>query len=420
MKKRVLIGLIILTTLAAAFAVVRSQLPITSVPLRTTPRFLNPPPKDHQPAQLTETDLSVLEETPLIIPEPLRIRKLEGKRLQAPKGFRIQIFALGFKKPRMMAINQQGDLMITAAKEGRVYVLPDRDGDGVADEKIVFAAGMRFPHGIVVDGDSVLVAEEDKVQRLKDVDNDGRADQKEILISNLPTGGNHITRTIAIDAQRNIYVSIGSSCNVCRDDPRRAAILRFNPDGSNETLFAAGLRNAVGIVFHPQTGKLWATDNGRDWLGDELPPEEIDIVEFQQHYGWPFCYGDKVTDPDMGDEAFCQTTASPAVTMQAHSAPLGLRFINSKSFPNQLQGDLLVAFHGSWNRSVPTGYKIVRVKMENGKPVWVEDFITGWLNPDGTVWGRPVDVIEGKDGALYISDDNEGIIYRVTYEPPVS
>jgi glucose/arabinose dehydrogenase len=222
-----------------------------------------------------------------------------------------------------------------------------------------------------------------------------------------------------------MYVSAGSSCNVCIEkDPRRAAVMEFNPDGSGQRIFAKGLRNAVGLAVNPKTDSIWATVNGRDMLGDDLPPEVIvDLGKDGGDFGWPYCYGDRVPDSNFtkpGDNR-CQTVIPPKVQMQAHSAPLGLAFYEGSEFPAEYRNNLFVAFHGSWNRSVPTGYKVVRVKLdEKGQPQGgAEDFITGWLAPRETKrgrWmGRPVGIVFGGDGAMYLSDDADGVIYRVIW-----
>ena len=211
-------------------------------------------------------------------------------------------------------------------------------------------------------------------------------------------------------------LSIGSSCNVCEErDQQRAVIMEYSPDGSGGRVFAEGVRNAVGFVFHPVTGEIWATENGRDALGDDIPPDELNIIREGQHHGWPFCYGKRVPDPSFDDTSRCATTEGSTHDIQAHSAPLGLRFIDSPEFPQGWQGDLLVAYHGSWNRREPTGYKVVRMVVEGSHIVSEEDFIYGWLLDNGTSLGRPVDLIFGlEDGALYISDDKAGLIYRMT------
>ena len=238
---------------------------------------------------------------------------------------------------------------------------------------------------------------------------------REAIVEGLPSGG-HISRTVGFSPSDKMYVSIGSLCNVCEEtDVRRAAVMEYNPDGSEARVYAEGLRNSVGFVFHPTTGHIWATENGRDNLGDDIPPDEINILRDGQHYGWPYCYGKNIPDRTINDPDRCATTQESLHDMQAHSAPLGLRFINSPQFPEEWQGDLLVAYHGSWNRGEPTGYKVVRLVVDGSSVVAEEDFINGWLLDNGTSVGRPVDLIFGpQDGALYISDDGAGVIYRVT------
>ncbi|MBI2561619.1 MAG: PQQ-dependent sugar dehydrogenase, partial [candidate division NC10 bacterium] len=208
----------------------------------------------------------------------------------------------------------------------------------------------------------------------------------------------HWTRTIAFGPDGKMYVSVGSSCNACEErDPRRAGILQFTPDGTGGRIFARGIRNAVGITFHPRTGELWATNNGRDWLGDDFPPDTILVVKDGAHYGWPHCNGLRVPDPDFGRPDFCKITAPPVVEIQAHSATLGLAFYTGNMFPAEYHGD-----------------KVIRIPMQGGRPGAPQDFATGWLQGN-RAWGRPVDVITGRDGALYVSDDRAGLIYRISY-----
>jgi glucose/arabinose dehydrogenase len=331
-----------------------------------------------------------------------------------PEGFRIEIFASGLEAPRFMALSPDGVLFITALDGGEVVALPDRNKDGKADRVITFVKGLKRPHGIDFHEGYLYVGETHQVVRFKYDKFDTAPGEKEIIVPNLPTGG-HFTRTVRFSPDGKMYVSVGSSCNVCQEkDERRAAILQFNPDGSDGEIFARGLRNSVGITWHPQTKEMWATDNGRDWLGDNLPPEEINIVKEGKNYGWPQCYGNKIPDPEYGSEEFCKKTMPPVFEMQAHSAPLGLAFYTGNMFPEEYRGDLFVAFHGSWNRSVPTGYKVVRVKIEDGKPASIEDFAAGWLRGQKAE-GRPVDVIVGLDGSLYISDDRAGMVYRISH-----
>jgi glucose/arabinose dehydrogenase len=333
--------------------------------------------------------------------------------IRLPEGFRIEVFARDLESPRFMALSPDGVLFTTIIDSGKVVALPDRDKDGKADRVVAFIEGLRDPHGIDFHEGYLYIGETNQVVRFKYDGFDSKPGKKEVIVPNLPTGG-HSTRTVGFGPDGKMYVSVGSSCNVCEEeDERRAAILQSNPDGSEGKIFAKGLRNSVGITWHPETGELWATDNGRDWLGDNLPPEEINIVKEGNHYGWPYCYGDRVPDSEYDKSDFCQKTTPPVFKMQAHSAPLGLTFYTGKLFSEEYRGNLFVAFHGSWNRSVPTGYKVVRIKIKDGRPEKVEDFATGWLE-GRSAWGRPVDVLVGPDGGLFVSDDKGGVIYRIT------
>ncbi|MFZ0480560.1 MAG: PQQ-dependent sugar dehydrogenase, partial [Terriglobales bacterium] len=249
-------------------------------------------------------------------------------------------------------------------------------------------------------------------------------------LADLPTGGGHSTRSLLFHGGK-MYISAGSSCNVCIEkDPRRASVMEFNPDGTSQKIFAKGLRNAVGLAVNPKTDTVWVTVNGRDWLGDDLPPETIyDLGQGGVDGGWPYCYGDRVfdsefaksADPKLGPDR-CKNVIEPKVQMQAHSAPLGLAFYENTMFPPEYRNNIFVAFHGSWNRSVPTGYKVVRVKLDDkSQPVGgAQDFITGWLAPGETKkghWmGRPVGIAFAADGSMYLSDDAGGVIYRVTWK----
>lgn len=340
----------------------------------------------------------------------------EYHTLSLPEGFTVSIFASGFEKARFLAVDPTtGDIFVSDASAGVVYRLADRDTNMIADENKSFFAGLTYPHGLAFHDGWLYIAAENQIVRVRDTDGDGDGDRREVIVPSLPSGGNHVSRTIVFDSTGMMYVSIGSTCNACdEEDPRRGAVVRYTADGKNETIFGEGLRNSVGLDFHPVTGQLWGSENGRDFLGDNLPPEEINIITEGKHYGWPDCYSRRVVDPDFGTEEFCATTEQPIVEMQAHSAPLGIRFIRGEDMPEYLRGDLLVAFHGSWNRREPTGYKVVRISEEDGQ-YRIRDFITGWQ--DGTkVWGRPVDMVEGSDGSLYVSDDELNVVYRIAYQ----
>jgi len=334
-----------------------------------------------------------------------------------PPGFAISIFAQNLDSPRMMALGPDGQLYVAERGAGRIVRLADRNADGAADNLEVVAQGLNFPSSLAFYRDgSLYVAETTRILRLSHPDSQGVFQNSQIVIDGLPSGG-HNTRTVLFSPDwSTLFVSIGSSCNVCvEEDSRRAAIMAYNPDGSNGRLYASGLRNAVGITFRPGTAELWASNNGRDMLGDDLPPETINLVHEGDDFGWPRCHSGRIIDPDFGKSGACDGVAKPAVEMQAHSAPLGLTFYTGDQFPEQYHSDLFVAFHGSWNRSVPTGYKVVYIPMDGDTPGPVQDFAVGWLPENGAQWGRPVDVITGSDGSLFVSDDGGGVIYRIFY-----
>ena len=338
---------------------------------------------------------------------------MENRFLHLPPGFEIKVYSSGLGGARLMALDKNGDLFLSQTKKGRISVLQDLDNDGMSDGITVFIDGLNQPHGIAFKGDWLYVAENDRVVRIKDSDNDLRADLMETIIENLPSGGIHFTRTIGFGPDGNLYISVGSSCNVCEDDPRRAAILQYDKKGGSEKVYASGLRNSVGFVWNKNTGEMHATDNGRDLLGDDIPPDEVNIIRDGGHYGWPYCLGQNIPDPKYGDDSRCMDKEPPLVEFQAHSAPLGLRFYDEREFPERYEGNLFVAYHGSWNRREPTGYKVVSINFDEATPR-VEDFIIGWLTEDGEKWGRPVDILFD-EGGMFISDDFSGTVYKVEY-----
>jgi len=376
-----------------------SALPLPAIPPDTSATPQAPPEDD---------EASGLLATRVIPPED---------EIRLPPGFGISVFADGLRGPRMMSLGPDGHIYVAERGAGRIVRLPDRDGDGVADAVEVAAEGLNGPSSIdfYQDG-SLYVGETQRILRLRDRDRDGQFEERDVVIGGLPSGG-HNTRTVLFSPDwRFLYVSVGSSCNVCvEEDERRATVMRYRPDGTEAVVFAEGLRNAVGITFRPGTSQLWASNNGRDWMGDNQPPETIYLVEEGDDAGWPRCHAGRIVDPDYGNQGACEGVTDPAVEMQAHSAPLGLTFYAGKQFPPDYQGDLFVAFHGSWNRTTPTGYKVVRVPVQGTETGTVVDFAVGWLRQNGSSWGRPVDVMTAPDGSLLISDDAQGFIYRVFY-----
>ena len=339
--------------------------------------------------------------------------------VQVPAGFTVNLFASDLQGPRFMARGPDGHLYVADRLNDRIVILPDRDGDGVADETFLFAAGLHRPHSLAYHDGSWYVGVPEGIAVLTDVNGDLSVDSITMLIDDYPTTGTHNTRTVAFLPDGRMVVSIGSSCNVCaEEDERRAAVVVYDMPGAlNERLYASGLRNAVGLAVQPGTGHLWASNNGRDLMGDDLPPETVYRLSEGSFYGWPVCHNGYLVDPDLGEPGSCDGVTPPTVEMQAHSAPLGLTFYDGNQFPETYWGDLFIAFHGSWNRSEPTGYKVVRLDLVSGVPASeVEDFATGWLDEaSGAAAGRPVGVVVGADGALYVSDDKGGFIYRISY-----
>lgn len=336
-------------------------------------------------------------------------------KLTPQDGFRVTYYAKNIGEARFMAISPDKQLCVAISGKQQILKLIDMDSDGIVDSQQVIAGNLPHVHSLQFLHDTLYAAGMTTVWRLLDTDDDGIYETKDAIVDDLPSGG-HWTRTLVIGPDRKMYVSIGSSCNVCKEaDPRRAAIVRYNLDGSGEEVFASGLRNAVGIIFRPSTDHLWGTVNGRDNLHDDLPPEEVLSLQQDGFYGWPYAYGQKVTDLAHDNYQAAASSNPPDIELQAHVAPLGLDFYTGNQFPPDYQGDLFVALHGSWNRSVPVGAKIVRLKVDATGQAAVQDFITGWQDENGNRWGRPADVITGPNGELFISDDDGGYVYRVTY-----
>lgn len=313
-----------------------------------------------------------------------------------PIGTRISIYAKDLKSPRDLEADGKGNIIVSAMGEGKVYVI-----DGNTQKAVL--SNLNKPHGLsfncVHDKCQLYVAEADKVV-VYDWDQKNKLATNSQKIISLPTGGRHTTRSLLIHDSK-LYISIGSSCDTCVEgDTRRATIMSANLDGSNFNVHATGLRNSVFMALNPTTNEIWATEMGRDFLGDDLPPEEVNIIHKGEFYGWPYCFGKQTEDKTFSSKnGICNTSVTPRVMLPAHTAPLGLAFYKD---------DLLVAMHGSWNSSVPVGYKIVKVNVKTGE---IEDFVTGWLS-DGRVLGRPVDILVSGE-KIYISDDKAGVVYQL-------
>lgn len=340
-------------------------------------------------------------------------RGLPGEtEIVLPDGFDSNVYASGLDRPRFMAVGPEGTLFVAEQGEDRVVALPDRDGDGRADEVIVVGEGYDVAHSLAfADGGSLLVAGSGTLYRLSLDERLREADREAILT--YPRGGQHSTRTIVVAPDGSLRVSIGSSCNVCwEEDEERATIIAATADGGDARVLMRGLRNAVGVAVDPATGEIWATNHGRDMMGDDLPPETVYRVVDGADAGWPRCHAGEIIDPDLGDEpdpvsglVGCEGVTAPALTYQAHAAPLGIAFWRDHA---------VIAFHGSWNRSEKVGYEVVWVPWDDGPAGEPEALATGFLDAaSGDASGRPAGVIVGADGALYVSDDKGGFIYRI-------
>ena len=362
----------------------------------------------------------ILPLLPIVLLSCTRAEKFDISRLKLPAGFHIEVFAQA-AGARMLTFSPGGVLLVTESEEGKVVALPDPKHSGRAERAAMVLTDLNNPHGITFHDGKLYIAEINAVRRYDWDESQLRATNGQKIIDLPGSGGGHSTRTILF-ANGKMFVAAGSSCNVCvESDPRRAALTEYNEDGSGQRVFASGLRNAVGLAINPKTNTIWATDNGRDWLGDNLPPDEVNDLNHGGNFGWPYCYGNRVPDRSQSKSYDCSKTVAAKVEIQAHSAPLNLIFYTADMFPSEYRNNMFVSLHGSWNRSVPTGYKVVRVKLDdNGQPQGaLEDFITGWLRPGqtrkGTWMGRPVGLAVGPEGAMYISDDAAGVVYRVTY-----
>jgi glucose/arabinose dehydrogenase len=338
--------------------------------------------------------------------------------LKVPDNFSVEIFAKNLSRARAMTFDRDGNMWVSRTGVGIISVLEIKDGVVVGQRDAL--KNLQKPHGLATDPQNSNVlyfAEENKITRVNlNSDDPGQK------IADLPTaGGGHFTRTLGFGPDDRLYVSIGSSCNVCNEaDERRAAIYSMKKDGSDFKKFASGLRNTVFFTWSYVDGRMWGTDMGRDLLGDNLPPEEINVLEEGKNYGWPICYGNNIHDTSFDKNQYiqdpCHDKIPPKVEMQAHSAPLGLAFVPEEGWPEDYWYDLIVAFHGSWNRSERTGYKLVRIKLDSrGNVEGIDDFIAGWLR-DGEVLGRPVDVLIQPGGIMYVSDDYAGVIYKISYQ----
>ncbi len=335
--------------------------------------------------------------------------------VKLPPGFEISVFAENVENARSLALGDPETLFVSTRTAGKVYAI--RHDGKKALEVITIASGMNMPNGVAFREGALYVAEVNRVLRYDNIETQLRNPPKPMVINDkLPSERHHGWKFIRFGPDGWLYVPVGAPCNICEPGDPYAAILRMRADGSGLEIYARGVRNSVGFDWHPQTKELWFTENGRDMLGDDTPPDELNHVPAAgMHFGYPYCHGADVKDPQFGAKRLCSEFTAPAVNFQAHVAALGMRFYTGDMFPAEYKNRIFVAQHGSWNRSRKVGYRVVSIRNEEGK-AHEEVFAEGWLQPGEKVWGRPVDVLVMPDGALLVSDDHAGAIYRISYK----
>jgi glucose/arabinose dehydrogenase len=339
--------------------------------------------------------------------------------IKLPPGFHIQLYAHPVPGARSMVLSPSGTLFVGSRDEGSVYAVVDTDKDGRADEVLTLARGLREPNGVAFKDGALYVAEVSRILRFDGIEGRLRNPPAPVVVKDdLPRDGSHGWMFIAFGPDGLLYVPIGAPCNICdRGDPY-ASINRMKPDGTGFEVVARGVRNTVGFDWHPRTHELWFTDNGRDELGDDTPPDELNRMPRPGlHFGYPYCHGGDIADPQFGKTRPCSAFVPPARKLGPHVAAIGMRFYTGSMFPEEYRGQIFIAEHGSWNRSHKIGYRVTLVRLKGDQAVSYEPFAEGWLRGESE-WGRPVDVLVMPDGALLVSDDSAGAIYRITYKAP--
>lgn len=341
------------------------------------------------------------------------------ERIKLPSGFKISVYA-EVDNARSLAISPSGIIYVGNRNGDKVYAVKDTDGDHKADKKWTIASGLNMPNGVAFKDGDLYVAEMTRILKFPNIESKlSNPGKPTVINADYPSQDGHGWKYIAFGPDGKLYVPVGAPCNIC--EPKEeiyASITRLNADGTGREIFAKGIRNTVGFTWHPETKELWFTDNGRDMMGDEVPQCELNHApKAGMHFGYPYCHEGSVKDPQFGSKHSCSEFVAPVQKMGPHVAPLGLKFYTGNMFPSQYKNQLIVARHGSWNRSKKSGHDIALVKIKNNQSAGLETFASGWLD-DATqkVWGRPVDVLVLPDGSMLVSDDYANVIYRISYE----
>lgn len=345
--------------------------------------------------------------TVLLVASVTWAREFDPKTIHLADGYRIELYSGAVPGARSMVRSPSGTIYVGTRNEGVVYALPDRDGNYRPDEVITVAEGLTEPNGVAWRESSLYVAERSRILRFDRIEERLKNPLKPfVLRDDLPTERDHGWRYMRFGPDGWLYVAIGAPCNVCESEaPIYASITRYSVDGKIREVYARGIRNSVGFDWDPRTLQLWFTDNGRDNMGDDLPPDELNHAPQRgMNFGYPYCHGNGLKDIDLPSTRSCDDFAPPAALLGPHVAALGMRFY---------KGDVLIAEHGSWNRRKPIGYRLTRIPFKNGKPSGYEVFADGWRTDNGKVWGRPVDLLVLPDNSILVSDDKAGAIYRI-------
>lgn len=343
-------------------------------------------------------------------------RDLPVDRIDMPAGFEVHVYNAAVPNARSLRLADPRTVIVSTRSDGRVYAVVDEDGDHRGESVHEIASGLTSPNGIAVHDGDLYLATRQRILRYPDIAaNLDPPPEPEVVFEGLPPDSHHGWRYLGVGPDERLYVSIGAPCNIC-NEPGYAVIDRMALDGSGRETYARGVRNSVGFDWDPRTGDLWFTDNGRDFLGDNRPPDELNhATAAGQHFGYPFCHGGDIPDPEFGEQRPCGDFRPPAMKLGPHVAALGMRFYTGEQFPARYQGDIFIAEHGSWNRSSKIGYRITRVRLNDDREaISYETFASGWLQGE-EAWGRPVDVLQLPDGSLLVSDDRAGALYRIAY-----
>lgn len=342
------------------------------------------------------------------------VARLDLADIRLPPGFSIEVAVKDIPDARSLALGARGSLFVGTRTAGVVYAVTGWDSP--EPRVTIIADGMNMPNGVAFRDGALYVAEVHRILRYDGIETRLDRPPEPVVIAEYPTDKHHGWKYIAFGPDGRLYVPIGAPCNIC-NEPGYAIITRIEPDGSQREVFAQGVRNTVGFTWHPETRDLWFTDNGRDYLGNDVPPCELNHAPVAgMHFGYPYCHGGTIPDPEFGDQAGCSEFTAPARNLGPHVAPLGVKFYTGTQFPPEYRGQVFIAEHGSWNRDVPIGYRIAMVTLDGDRASSYQAFAEGWLQDDGKAWGRPVDLLEAPDGSLLVSDDAAGAIYRIRYK----